>query len=292
MIDEDIIAQLGFKSLDEYIGDPGSVNAKSYPELIQEAETYWKKYSQRNDINAYIRIFTLFDLSFFKQLDQLLPARVNKLTGLLVQPNILERSKDTILPKVERVNSTYNTIITDTQVTASGYYVKYDASISDDIYTLTANDDDQLQGYLTSSVASKYDGTTYVYENLIRSGSTYITSSTPYWRSRAEQPIILSASLSEIKQVPNQPGTIYGVYSYGTGIYGSVTTLKFAQVQDYLPTGINNQKYNGSKLTSPDFNIASIQTIDGGPVVESREANGNQLIYTNQPGTQGSFILT
>jgi hypothetical protein len=292
MIDEDIIAQLGFKSLDEYIGDPGSVNAKSYPELIQEAETYWKKYSQRNDINAYIRIFTLFDLSFFKQLDQLLPARVNKLTGLLVQPNILERSKDTILPKVERVNSTYNTIITDTQVTASGYYVNYDASISDDIYTLTANDDDQLQGYLTSSVASKYDGTTYVYENLIRSGSTYITSSTPYWRSRAEQPIILSASLSEIKQVPNQPGTIYGVYSYGTGIYGSVTTLKFAQVQDYLPTGIDNQKYNGSKLTSPDFNIASIQTIDGGPVVESREANGNQLIYTNQPGTQGSFILT
>ena len=292
MIDEDIIAQLGFKSLDDYIGDPGSVNAKSYPALIQEAETYWKKYSQQNDINAYIRIFTLFDLSFFKQLDQLLPARVNKLTGLLVQPNILERSKDTILPKVERVNSTYNTIITDTQVTASGYYEKYDASISDDIYTLTANDDDQLQGYLTSSVASKYGGTAYIYENLIRSGSTYITSSTPYWRSRAEQPIILSASLSEIKQVPNQLGAIYGVYSYGTGIYGSVTTLKFAQVQDYLPTGIDNQKYNGSKLTSPDFNIASIQTIDGGPVVESREANGNQLIYTNQPGTQGSFILT
>lgn len=293
MIDEDIIAQLGFKSLDEYIGDPGSVNAKSYPYLIQEAESYWKKYSQRNDINAYIRIFTLFDLSFFKQLDQLLPARVNKLTGLLVQPTILERSKDTILPKVERVNSTYDTVIIDTQITASGYYQKYDAIISDDdIYTLTANDDDQLQAYLTSSVASKYDGTTYVYESLIRSGSTYITSSTPYWRSRAEQPIILSASLSEIKQILNQPGTVYGVYSYGSGIYGSVTTLKFAQVQDYLPIGIDNQKYNGSKLTSPDFNIASLQTIDGGPVVESRQANANQLIYTNQPGTRGSFILT
>jgi len=217
MIDEDIIAQLGFKSLDDYIGDPGSVNAKSYPALIQEAETYWKKYSQRNDINGYIKIFTLFDLSFFKQLDQLLPARVNKLTGLLVQPNILERSKDTILPKVERVNSTYNTTITDTQVTASAHYENYDAIISDDIYTLTAIDDDQLQGYLTSSVASKYGGTTYVYENLIRSGSTYITSSTPYWRSRAEQPVILSSSLSEIKQITNQLGTVYGVYSYGSG---------------------------------------------------------------------------
>ena len=293
MIDEDIIAQLGFKSLDDYIGDPGDMNAKSYPDLIQEAQTYWKKYSQRNDINSYIRIFTLFDLSFFKQLDQLLPARVNKLTGLLVQPNILERSKDTILPKVERFDNAYNTIITETQLTASGEYLKYDGDISGKVLSIVAQDDDQWQGYLTSSVAKKYGGTTYVYENLIRSGSTYITSSTPYWRSSGEQPIIISSSLSEFKQIPNQPGTgVYGAYLYGSGIYGSGPTLKFAQVQDYLPTGIDNQKYNGSKLTSPDFNIASTQTIDGGPVVESREANANQLIYTNQPGTNGSFILT
>jgi len=291
MIDEDIIAQLGFKSLDEYIGDPGDINAKSYPELIQEAETYWKKYSQRNDINSYIRIFTLFDLSFFKQLDQLLPARVNKLTGLLVQPNILERSKDTILPKVERFDNVYNTIITETQPTASGDYLKYDGGIDGKILSLSALDDDQWQGYLTSSIAKKYGGTTYSYVNLIRSGSTYITSSTPYWRSDAEQPVILSASLSEFKQVVRR-GTVYGGYSYGGGIYGDATENIFAQVQDYLPIGINNQKYNGSKLTSADFNISSTQTIDGGPVVETKQANANQLIYTDRPGTQGSFILT
>ena len=291
MIDEDIIAQLGFKSLDDYIGDPGDINAKSYPELIQEAETYWKKYSQRNDMNSYIRIFTLFDLSFFKQLDQLLPARVNKLTGLLVQPNILERSKDTILPKVERFDNVYNTIITETQPTASGDYLKYDGTVDGKILSLTAQDDDQWQGYLTSSVAKKYDGTTYSYVNLIRSGSTYITSSTPYWRSDSEQPVILSSSLSEFKQVVKR-GTVYGGYLYGGGIYGAVAENIFAQVQDYLPIGINNQKYNGSKLTSADFNISSTQTIDGGPVVETKQANANQLIYTDRPGTQGSFILT
>ena len=291
MIDEDIIAQLGFKSLDDYIGDPGDINAKSYPALIQEAETYWKKYSQRNDMNSYIRIFTLFDLSFFKQLDQLLPARVNKLTGLLVQPNILERSKDTILPKVERFDNVYNTIITETQPTTSGDYLNYDGNVDGKILSLTAQDDDQWQGYLTSSVAKKYGGTTYSYVNLIRSGSTYITSSTPYWRSDSVQPIIMSASLSEFKQVVKR-GVVYGGYSYGGGIYGAATENIFAQVQDYLPTGINNQKYNGSKLTSPDFNISSTQTIDGGPVVETQQANANQLIYTNQPGTQGSFILT
>jgi hypothetical protein len=75
MIDEDIIAQLGFTSLDDYIGDPGDTESKSYPQLIQAAQTYWKKYQDRNDINAYINMFTLFDLSFFKQLEQLLPAR-------------------------------------------------------------------------------------------------------------------------------------------------------------------------------------------------------------------------
>jgi hypothetical protein len=88
MIDEDIIAQLGFTELDQYIGDPGNNESRSYPRLIQAAQNYWKKYSTSNDFNAYINMFTLFDLSFFKQLEQLLPARADKLTGILIQPNL------------------------------------------------------------------------------------------------------------------------------------------------------------------------------------------------------------
>jgi hypothetical protein len=292
MIDEDIIAQLGFTALDDYIGDPGDVNAKAYPDLIQRAQDYWKKYSQANDINAYIRIFTLFDLSFFKQLEQLLPARANKLTGLLIQPNVLERSKDTILPAIERFNSGYNTVIQEVSPTSSGDYLNYRGTIDGKIVEIEGLDDDQWQGYLTSSQAKKYDGTTYSYDYLIRSGSVYITGSTPYWRSEGELPVIISASLSEFRQIPNVPGTIYGGYSYGAGSYGDSKTLKFAQVQDYLPTGINNQKYSGAKMTSANFNVNTTQTVDGGPVVEIIRANPNQLRYTNNPGEGGSFILT
>jgi hypothetical protein len=36
------------------------------------------------------------------------------------------------------------------------------------------------------------------------------------------------------------------------------------------------------KLTSPGFNVNSTQTTDGGPVVEWRTANPNQLIYQQQ----------
>ena len=108
MIDEDIISQLGYTRLDEFLGDPEDLLEKSYPDLIQLANDYWKKYGSKNDINAYIELFSLFDLSFFRQLDQLIPARVDKIKGLLVQPNLLERSKDVVYSKpVEIKNNSY-----------------------------------------------------------------------------------------------------------------------------------------------------------------------------------------
>jgi hypothetical protein len=276
MIDEDIIAQLGFTDLDQYIGDPGESEAKAYPRLIQAAQSYWKKYADKNDINEYIKIFTLFDLSFFKQLDQLLPARADKITGIVIQPNVLERSKDTILPKLKQFDSSYYALIEETHPTASGDYLQYLGAIDGDILTISAQDDDQWQMYLTASQAKKYDGTTYSYEYLIRSGSTYITASSPYWRSEAVCPAITGSTLSE-----------YTEYRAIINLTASYTPSQFS---DYLPTGIDNQRYSGAKMTSPGFNISSTQTTDGGPVVEWRTANPNQLIYQNN-GEQGSFVL-
>jgi len=300
MIDEDIIAQFGFTELDQYIGDPGDTESRSYPRLIQAAQNYWKKYSTSNDINAYINMFTLFDLSFFKQLEQLLPARADKLTGILVQPNLLERSKDKILPAIKKENVSYSVEIFDSAPTASGDYLQYVGNVAGNIMTLSGIDDDQWQMYLTSSAISSYDGTTYSYDYLILSGSKYITGSTPYWRSESELPVLLTSTYSEFR-LGNDVSFIsssFPIGYYGTGSYGSSSyalplkkfTGSLVQFQDYLPTGIDNQRYAGSKLTSPAFNINSTQTIDGGPVVEWRTANPNQLIY-QQAGEQGSFVL-
>jgi hypothetical protein len=276
MIDEDIIAQLGFTNLDEYIGDPGEKSESEYPELIRVAQGYWKKYETRNDINAYIRMFTLFDLSFFKQLEQVLPARVNKMTGVLIQPNILERNKQTILPVISRENVSYTTIIDQTKISASGDYLQFTGSIDGKILEIVAEDDDQWQMYLTASTADKYDGVLYSHEYLIRSGSMYITASTPYWLAEGLCPAITSSVLSEFKL---DEFIIAGTSSYAK-----------AQVQDYLPTGIDNQRYSGAKMSSPAFNVNSTQTVDGGPVAEWRSANPNQLIYQTV-GDQGSFRL-
>jgi len=303
MIDEDVIAQLGFIDLDQYIGDPGETDSKSYPKLIQAAQTYWKKYSDKNDINAYINMFTLFDLSFFRQLEQLLPARAHKLTGILVQPNVLERSKDTILPELARFDSSYNSLIENSHVTASGDYVQYLGETDAKILTLSANDDDQWQIYLTASTSEKYDGVVYSHQYLIKSGSTYITASSPYWLSDVLQPTYTSSVLSELRYISGSVSAITSsgpIGSYGAGTYGFSSyginverkfTGSFAEIQDYLPRGIENQRYSGAKMTSPDFNINSTQTVDGGPVAEFRTANPNQLIYQNQDNAQGSFRL-
>ncbi len=174
--------------------------------------------------------------------------------------------------------------------TASADYPYYIGSVEGKVATLDAIDDDQYQMYLTASEAEKYNGTTYSYNYLIKSGSTYITASSPYWRSEGLNPSILNSVLSEIKEITATTPGEYGGYSYGAASYGQTGSLKFAQVQDYLPTGIFRQKYDGSKLTSPGFNIQKPQTVDGGEPVERRSANPNQLIYQDN-GEQGSFVL-
>jgi len=280
MIDEDIIAQLGFTELDSYIGDPGNLDKHSYPLLKWKSRDYWKKYSGRNDINSYIRIFSLFDLSFFKQLDQLLPARVDKLTGLLIQPNILERNKDSLLPIVSRTDNTYETSIY-TYPDMFGEYVYYTSSINGgSIYSLTAMDDDQLSFYISTLGDSKYNGFDYSYTYLTRSGSAYITASAPYWQSEFQCPTIINGRVSK------QFKTVETYYS-ASNLY---TRLIQSDVSEYRPTRVLRQRYNGSKMNSADFNIKSRDTYDGGPVVEIITTNPNQLIYDGGPA-KGKFTL-
>jgi hypothetical protein len=69
----------------------------------------------------------------------------------------------------------------------------------------------------------------------------------------------------------------------------------FAQTQDlHLQTsaGMTNARYNGCKMTSPDFNIDSPDTVDGGPVVTITPVNpksptiGSSVPKNKGPKTQ------
>lgn len=294
MINEDIIAQLGATYLDDYIGDPRQTERRSYPDLIQFAENYWKKYETNNDMNAYIKIFTLFDMSFFQQLLQLLPARTQKITGLLIQPNILERSKDTALPVVVPESFTYDAVLdvsADNSVITSEFS-EYEATI--DMQTLSA-DSSVIQQYtaeLSANTELAYEGTTYCYDYVYFSGSSFVTASSPYWFCDAIQPVFINSVVSEIYSnivlISNTyGGSVYGVATYG----GAIETLTPAQIQDYMPQGIANAYFDGCSMTSENFNVNSIDTIDGGPVVEFTIVNPNQIVFQSANNTNGNFSV-
>ena len=255
MINEDIIAQFGFTELDSYIGDPSKTKEKSYTDLIQIAQSYWKKYETKNDINSYIKIFTLFDLSFFKQLEQLLPARVERNTGLLIQPNILERSKDVSMLEISRENVTYETDIVNIPPTTDTEYQFYTASIRG-VNAITSSYDPEKLGVVLRK-SNKYESMIYNYQYLFFQNGLPVTGSSPYWLSEATLPIY-SSSINTVNDIS---------------------------------LGSKRHRYIGSKMSSTDFNVDSNQTIDGGPVVEIINTNPNQLIYTQQ-GNNGNFRIS
>ena len=92
-INNDIFNQLGYFEIDDYIGDPGDAYKEKYPALINFATQYWKKYENRNDFEAYFRALEIYDFTLFKYIKQLLPYRANPILGLVVEPNVLERSR-------------------------------------------------------------------------------------------------------------------------------------------------------------------------------------------------------
>jgi len=93
VINEDIYESIGGVALDDYIGDYSNISKGYYPNLRWLAREYWKKYPNKNDFNAYLDLISVFDFSVFDQIRQTLPARTNPILGVVIEPNILERSK-------------------------------------------------------------------------------------------------------------------------------------------------------------------------------------------------------
>jgi hypothetical protein len=93
IINEDIYEAIGYTSIDDYFGEYSNINKDEYPRLKWFSRQYWQKYPNKNDFTAYIRLISAFDFSIFDQIRQTLPARINEVLGLVIEPNVLERSK-------------------------------------------------------------------------------------------------------------------------------------------------------------------------------------------------------
>jgi len=106
IVDKDIIYSLADINYDDYIGDPRDQFEQDYRGLKDVQDAYWKKYPKANNFWDYLRILKYYDSGIFKQVESLLPARAKSTLGVLVEPNILNRSKE-VLGKTPEYESLY-----------------------------------------------------------------------------------------------------------------------------------------------------------------------------------------
>ena len=258
-VNEDIYNQIGYFEIDDYIGNPDDVYNTAYSSLTNFSKTYWKKYNNRNNFESYFKTLGIYDFTLFKYIKRLLPQRNNTLMGLVVEPNVLERSKVKIVNKPIVTDLTYNANINagnEVQVTSdatnninsiiemypatviTGDATQIDTALID--YTVDIN---QLG---TSWTQNRYIGKYKVQENV----SYHVTQS-----------VILNS----------RPST-YLIQS-GSNNYATVNTFN--------GTGWENLKFNGCKLSASAINVDSPNTVDGGPVVKTVTVNPNQIIFAN-----------
>ena len=110
-INEDIAEQFGGLSIDDYIGNYSDLYENHYADLDDLNREYFKKYTSKNNPQAFIRLLQYFDASFFAMIKQIVPYRANLQTGLVIEPHILDRSKVKLagLPTLEDL--THETLI-------------------------------------------------------------------------------------------------------------------------------------------------------------------------------------
>jgi hypothetical protein len=94
-INDDIMDQLGFFNMGEFIGDPRQrfTQAESYPNLDTLRNAYFEKYTGNYDINDYVRLIKFFDNSLFKMIKDFTPARSSLASGIVIKQTLLERNK-------------------------------------------------------------------------------------------------------------------------------------------------------------------------------------------------------
>ena len=107
-VNNDIIDQIGFFNIGDYIGDPRliSSSATSYPALDTLRNQYFEKYTENYDVYDYIRLIKFFDNSLFKMIKDFVPVRTSLASGIVVKQTLLERQKYPV-PQAEYTTPLY-----------------------------------------------------------------------------------------------------------------------------------------------------------------------------------------
>ena len=275
VVNEDIMYSIADFNFDDYIGDPRDENKIQYKDLHHLRKEYFKRYNNSNNFWDYLRILKFYDSSVFDSVKSLLPARARTDLGILIEPNLLERSKQVIGRDVEFTNRYYEnanhfgdglqitryiTGSNDNFFETGGEYTTYNGELN-----LAFFDTGSSTGFLGQPSLVKLNqidkrsvfGTLYATSSITLGGTDTIFTETL-------QPNITGSRLSEKNQVEkffyssSYSASVGPTLSYSS----SFDKSEFASMAE--TTNLFRAFYQGTLLTRDN-------TIDGGEPVEINE---------------------
>ena len=105
-INKDIISQIGYFNIGEYIGDVREMDkdGTNYPALDRLRDSYFEKYTKSYDLSDFVRLVKFYDNSLFKMIKDFVPSNATLSSGVVVKQHILERNRrKRIVPTTENV---------------------------------------------------------------------------------------------------------------------------------------------------------------------------------------------
>ena len=157
----DILKSMGNFNIDNYIGDPRDEYNDNYTELDTLRDYYFERVNL--NVQEYIQLVRNIDKSLFDVLTDLVPARAKVAKGLLIEPHILERSKQ----KWERPTSEKRDYETEININDNN-----DIELTYDVQIAEINVDDEVT---FEPSYDTYDGTLEANDeiNLVSNYDTY-----------------------------------------------------------------------------------------------------------------------
>jgi len=172
-INEDIMDQIGYFNIGDYIGDPRlrSSSAATYPDLDELRNSYFEKYTKNYNLKDFIRLIKFFDNSLFKMIKDFVPARTSLASGVVVKQHLLERNKYP-QPQLSFENKIYTGSIDMVEISggAAGVFNKFNT------ITNTSQSWYETVEHLTGSTTTLHDSQEEFYNGELSGSHIVVTT--------------------------------------------------------------------------------------------------------------------
>ena len=276
-VNYDIYNSEGYFEIDDWVGDTDERYNESYPLLRYRSQNYFAKYTTKTALNLILSLLARYDSSIFSQIKQVLPARVNYMSGILIEPHILERNKYKRNRGITRDFHQY--------VGTIPLYVESNITASRNDYGFSSG-----SGIINDGAIDLYNylPSTYQYQIATLSSSIYVNRTNGYWEYSPTGSQAVNARTTSQAFIVNRFFSTAGSASRNEAFSSSLSP---ADVQDYRGLSIENLYFNGCRITSDSLTTDSTDTPDGGPVIEVNVVDSNTLVLSTKTALDGDLRI-